>query len=171
MGVPIYADRVAFVLDFSGTMRETVGRTGNRLDVAKRELQTAIQQLSEDRWFRVIAFDGRIFSLSPTLVPATAENKSRVLRKLDYLTIGNWTNLYGGLHEALVDPGQPELVILLSDGLPTRGEFTEDDEILRAIAYTNLFRRVTIETVVVGRESSLMEQLAQQNGGTTRRAN
>jgi hypothetical protein len=171
MGVPIYADRVTFVIDFSSTMAQPSGRGGTRLSAAKRELQEAILQLAQHQAFRVVGFDTHVVPLSPTLVPATPENKALLAHQLDYLNNGRGTNLYGGLHAALTDPTHPELVILLSDGLPTRGEFLRDNEILRAIGYTNLFRRITIATIAVGRRSGLMEQLARQNGGTTRRIN
>jgi hypothetical protein len=171
LGVPIYADRITFVIDFSGTMGHSTGRNSTRLSTAKAELRRAVLQLEPHRSFRVIGFETNVVPLSPTLVPATPENAADLFRRLDYLTIGAGTNLYGGLQAAINDPTQPELIILLSDGLPTRGELVRDDQILRAVGYSNLFRRITIDTIAVGRNSWLMEQLARQNRGSTRRIN
>ncbi|MCA9149230.1 MAG: HEAT repeat domain-containing protein [Planctomycetales bacterium] len=168
-GLPVYADRVTFVIDFSGTMSQwTSGRT-TRLDAAKREALQVVQGLRANQRFRVIGFDQHVVSLTPSLVEANPANKLGLTVQLTKLQNGGGTNLYGGLQAALQDPIQPELILLLSDGDPTAGEIVKPDDILRAVDYQNLFRRVTISTVSIGQKSRLMEALARRNGGEYRR--
>ena len=168
-GVPVYADRVTFVVDFSGTMKHPTRAQISRLDAAKRELIQVIQQLRPTQLFRVIGFDSTVAPLSPSLVPATPANLRQFAARLLPIRGGGGTNLYGGLEAALQDSTQPELILLLSDGEPNAGRITDPAAILRATRDENMFRRVTISTVSVGCDSELLQLLALGNAGHYRR--
>ena len=170
-GMPIYADKVTFVIDFSSTMNHPLPSGITRIEQAKTELANAISALGPNQSFRVIGFSSNVASLSPTLVPATQVNKQRFIRQLTLLQPKGGTNLYGGMVAALRDVQQPEMIVLLSDGQPTRGELTNPAEIVRAMDYQNLFRRIMISTVSIGPESDLMIHLARRSGGGHRRVN
>lgn len=168
-GVPIYADKVTFVVDLSSTMAKQLPSGITRVEQAKIELAKAINALAPNQSFRVIGFNSQVASLSPTLLPATPTNKRRFIRQLTLLQPRGGTNLYGGLVAAIQDAQQPEMIVLLSDGQPTAGEHTEPIEIIRAIDYQNLFSRIMVSTVSIGPESDLMIELASRSGGSHRR--
>jgi hypothetical protein len=128
------------------------------------------------------------------LVPATAANKKKLRKFLDALKGEPYTNLWSGLKAALnLETGSyatrqaPSIdeLFLLSDGAPTIGEVTDEEEILKLVTETNRFAKVRINTVFIGSTPSgmdplkldpgegqsamgpeeLMKRIAEQNGG------
>ena len=59
-----------------------------------------------------------------------------------------------------------DAIYLLSDGAPNAGKFEEMGDILREIKKLNKTRRVQIHCVSLARDSDLLKELAEQNGGT-----
>ena len=74
------------------------------------------------------------------------------------------TNLYDGLALALADE-EVDTIFLLSDGVPGVGTYVAKDDILRAVKRLNQTKRVAIHAVSIGRDSALMRELAEENGG------
>jgi hypothetical protein len=95
-GLKIKSDRVVFVIDTSGSMKEeikhpdpTAGKvttgddkpkapqkfSGPKIEVAKQELKRAIEGLPASALFNVIAFNHAVRQWQPTMMPATPENK------------------------------------------------------------------------------------------------
>jgi hypothetical protein len=68
-GLPLFAERLVFVLDTSGSM------TGPRIVAAKRELTRAIDGLSSQVHFGIVVFNGSVAAWQKKLVPATPESK------------------------------------------------------------------------------------------------
>ena len=70
----------------------------------------------------------------------------------------------------LAEDENVEAIFVLSDGLPSAGRVRDPEEILRIVNQANRFRRITINTISVGRSSDLLKALSRQNNGGYRRS-
>jgi hypothetical protein len=202
-GIPVQGSRVVFVVDISGSMQLNMGAVVTsaselpdklpiRLDVAKRELLSAVDQLAEVAQFNCVVFGSTVSVWSKDLVPATTANKARFRKYVEGLIAQGATNLWGGMSEGLKLKSQVygaryetnvDELFILSDGLPTTGEVTNPQDILTQVAETNRFARVRINTVYIAGSrdeqggpagvgagprmggAELMRRLATENGG------
>ncbi len=119
----VIAKDVVFVLDTSGSMR------GEKLRQAKGALKYVLDNLNGEDRFNIIAFSTGLHSYADTLRPA-AERKD-ALQFVDELKAAGGTNIERALTEALgqAESGRPQIVIFLTDGLPTEG-VTEPSDII-----------------------------------------
>lgn len=169
-GVPIFADRVVFVVDASKSMQSSVDGV-TRLDDAQRELEQAIRGLPEGKHFNLIAYNVMAKLCSPHLVPANDQTRSDALRFIYSLSADHKTACYEALESALsLDPNL-ELVVFLSDGEPTAGRIVDPKRIVQAIALQNAAARVRIDTLGIdaaGTSETFLEELAAANFGSYR---
>jgi hypothetical protein len=167
-GLPLSGSRIVFVIDTSGSME------GPRIIAAKRELSQAIEQLPQDVEFSIVSFAGRTLVWQPKLVPATPENKYSALYFVAAVKgVGNGTASYDALEMAL--GFDSEVIYFLTDGAPIGGKITSPPEIVRTITRTNLYRRITINSLGIGvgrpgnNFDTFLSSLAQQNYGVYER--
>ncbi|HVC98857.1 MAG TPA: VWA domain-containing protein [Pirellulales bacterium] len=141
-GLPIYAQRLMFVIDTSGSM------SGARLDAAKRELLFAIAGLPEGVRFNVLVFNGGVAAWSDTLQVASRENKALAAAfVLPQFAIGNTCT-----HDALLAAMafDVEAIYFLTDGQPCGGSLSDPTAIVAAITMLNQDRLVSINTLGIG---------------------
>jgi len=158
---------MAFVIDISSTMEQRVSLTETRLGRAKRELAAAISRLPPDAYFGIIAFDREVRPHHRALLQATPGNKRFAIHTVGGLQNGTGTNVFDGIKTGLMVGDDIEAVYLLSDGEPSVG-VTDPRTILQTVARENQFRRISINSIAVGRDSPLMRELAKQNRGSYR---
>jgi hypothetical protein len=168
----IYAKRVIFVIDRSGSMGQRIGRE-SKLQQAKRELLGTIQVLPEDTSFNIMFFHGRVGIWQRGLVKASPQNKDKAAKFIAGIRFGEWTNSYGALDESLKLDGNTEAIYFLTDGEPTRGKITNVREIVRVISRENKLRRIQLNAIQIGggsQATEFMRALAKQNEGQYRAA-
>jgi hypothetical protein len=131
-----------------------------KIDVALDELDKAIAGLAKDAAFNVImlsteATAQKVRSLSPKLVPATPQNRTKAAElvkqawaKLEDVKRGRG-DLYDAVAEAWADP-ETDTVILLSDGKSTDGRYIDRDHLIEAFSRDHRERRVCIHAVLTG---------------------
>lgn len=174
-GIPVTSERVAFLLDVSGSMIERAeprpGRSSarpggdtTRLDVAKEELELAVKELPEDCFFNLLFFETAVHAFSEELVRLERSVRPRAIRYVRDAWAQGATAVYPALEMAFADP-VVDTIYVLSDGHPTEGEVTDPDEILARVRVWNAARHVRIHGVSVGRESPLLRGLAEETGG------
>jgi len=91
---------------------------------------------------------------------------------------GGKTNTYAALMAAF-DASNPsagydkrytsdiDTMFVVSDGVPSTGDYVEKDDILAEVRRVNSLRKIVINTISIGEmDHALLEQLANQNGGT-----
>jgi hypothetical protein len=186
-GVPVQGTRVLFIVDVSGSMLQPMpvgGTTGGaipdevpiRLDVAKRELLRAVDQLPEESSFNIVTFSNGAKLWQKDLVPANKKSKEAFRKFVEELRADGGTNLWGGMQEALKVKAltygdryesHADEVFILSDGLPSVGEVIDPKEILRLIAETNRFAQMRINTVYISGEPDQRERRQAQEAGMT----
>lgn len=141
-GMPIYAARLVFVLDTSGSM------SGLRIAAAKRELMTAIAGLPEGTFFNVLAFDMLVWPWSDQLMPATANNKTEATAWVLSRGVGTNTASYNALEAAF--EFDAETIYFLTDGQPAGGKIDNPVVIIDVLSRLNETRRLTINSIGVG---------------------
>ncbi|MEM9380435.1 MAG: HEAT repeat domain-containing protein [Planctomycetota bacterium] len=168
--IRVLSERVAFVLDISGSMRTRSERSVGtlevtRMDVAKEELTNVLRNLPDGTLFNVVFFESEIRPLERKLVEMKRSTRARSLRFVnDQYAVGA-TALYPALELAYDDP-LVDTIYLLSDGAPTVGDLTDIEEIRAEVARWNATRNVRIHGIAMGQDSTLLHWLCEDTGGT-----
>ncbi|MCA8952559.1 MAG: VWA domain-containing protein [Planctomycetes bacterium] len=197
-GIPVEGSRVVFILDLSRSMTFAMKRgedAATRMDYARRELEAAMDSISEASSFNLITFNGddEAELWNKKLVPATDKNREKFKKHLAKLEPDGGTNLWSALEvalqvETLSYAERYEKVVdeifILSDGAPSVGEVLDPIEILRLVREANRFAKMRINTVFISSDDppeergnmrmpwmgevkpeELMRRLAEENGG------
>ena len=113
-------------------------------------------------------FEETVKALSRKTLVMNKSNRAKALRFVhDQYAIGS-TALYPALQLAFADP-LVDTVYLLSDGAPTVGEITDIEEIRAEVARWNAARHVKIHGISMGQDSTLLQWLCEDTGGTYKR--
>jgi HEAT repeat protein len=166
-GLPLYAERLVFVLDISGSMQ------GGRIVAAKRELIRAINGLPDKVHFGIVVFNSQVRNWKKDLQPADEKMKAAAVEFIEQLTPRNDTASYDALEAALAY--DTEAIYFLSDGAPTSGKILAPLDIISAIGTINQVRRITIYTVGIAPgfpgspTDAFLKTMAEQNFGQYRR--
>ncbi len=166
VGMPILSGRIAFLIDFSGSMwEERSGRT--RKEVVDVELRRALEALPETTEFNLHPYTDVPFRWQKKLVPARRKN---VQRALDYFE-GNREhgkgNFWGAAMEALEDD-RVDTLMVLTDGAPTGGYRWNVTLMKTLFAHENRFRGVFLDVLLVDTRKFLKghwEEMCTATGG------
>jgi HEAT repeat protein len=166
--IPVVSQSVVFVLDVSGSMSApTHGRTSSRLDETRRQLELALDAMSEAACFNLIFFSGTVVAHETRIAPADDKHKKSAVAAMKSIFAGGGTNLFDALERAFADP-EIDTIYLLSDGSPTAGRLRDPDAIVAEVQTWNRARKVTIHTIAVGMDSQLLARLSALTGGQHR---
>ena len=164
-GLPVHSLRVVFVLDVSGSMRQSSGTGQTRMQVARRELSGVLTRLSGEARVNLIFFDSGVHPFAKRLVPLGKKGvRKKLLAFVQKATPLGATNLSDALIQAFANT-RIDTIYLLSDGEPTAGAITDPARLLREVARWNRSRLLRVHCVSIGRESPLLAALARQSGG------
>lgn len=169
-GIEIYAKRLLFVLDRSGSM-DTMIYGQSRMQRAKRELIAAIQGLDPECEFGIIVFDSSVRAWRNDLVKAEEQTKREAIQYVSNLACGNRTNTYAALRQSLEFNPQVEAVFLLTDGQPTTGQLVNPSAILLDVLRRNQVHNITINTVAIAVEpvmETFLRRLTEPSQGECR---
>ena len=151
-----------FVLDRSGSMR------GKKIAQAKEALRFCMRNLNDGDRFNLIRFDDEIEAFSDNLVPVT-QQRDNALAFINHIEGRGMTNINGALLTALADAPdakRPRIIIFLTDGHQTAGE-RRTAHILRNVSTKNeRHARIFVFGVDYQVNTELLDNLAEQNGGT-----
>ncbi len=195
-GIPLRSDRVLFVLDISGSMQEELEAgfsTGNQVDagpnrkrqtkleLAKREIRSALAKLSPTDRFNLIFFETAAYPVFDSLRRANPENLSIALERLEKTQAGGGTNVLQAMEYALRESSpnsaqqgfaEFDSLILISDGTSSDRWAADVATLLHGIEIANQKTQTLIHTVCFQSEQSssseLMKEIARRNGGEFR---
>ncbi|MHA1770021.1 MAG: VWA domain-containing protein [Candidatus Thorarchaeota archaeon] len=160
-----YQRRYVFVIDISGSM------TGEKIEQAKDAFITMMDDLTDKDLFNVIAFSTTVSTLWTELHAGVTANIQAAQNWVSGLTADGSTNFYGACETGLQMYTESEtnyinVMMVLSDGMPTAGEYQEPSEIISHLNEKNI-HGVSISTIAFGAnaDSSMMADLAAQNDG------
>lgn len=166
-GVPIYANRVVFVIDRSGSMRSSVDGV-TRLKEATTQLEKSVEALDKYAYFNIFAYNSDVLPFMSELVLAEDANK-RAARNFAYrLTADKKTASYDALYSGLRADPNLEAMYFLSDGEPTMGRIVDMPSIVNSITAENALQRTSIYTLGIDARSAheeFLQDLARRNYG------
>ena len=177
----IISKHVVFVVDFSGSMEAKFqlsnGRSVNRLDFVRYELEKAVSILPADITIDVVMFSSGVQAWKGRLTSATADAKKSALSFANKFSPEGATNIHGALRDAFSDKSV-ETIYFLTDGVPTTGDVEDEGQILDNVMRWNSGRNVRIHTCafLMGsyggddkpRSKTFMKLLAERTGGVYR---
>jgi len=166
-GMPIYAQRLIFILDTSGSMR------GARLAAAKRELMYAINALDKTAAFNIIIFNTGVSPWRKQMSEADAATKRAAGSFVESQVAHGQTASFDALEAGF--NFDAESLYFLTDGEPFGGKIQNPADIVSVITKANHPRRLSIYTLGIGVGSSggpsdeFLQNLAERNFGSYRR--
>ncbi len=161
--IPVYADRIVFVIDTSSSME------GERMETAKRELVSAIHTLDPLVAFTVVSFSDAARVWQPQLVAADDDAKRSAAAYVSGLVAAGKTASFDALDTAF--RYDAEAIFFLSDGEPTAGRMVNPAQIVRFVAEANKNRRLSLHTIGIMPDNGLaqfLQVLATSNNGAYR---
>jgi hypothetical protein len=170
-GIEIHAKRLMFIIDHSGSMKESEWGE-SRLVRAKRELVRVIEQLPEECEFTILFYADEVRQWRRMLVEATVENKRDAIEFVERLGLGDRTNTHAALVQSFEVDDNLEVVYLLTDGRPTAGKVVAPGEIIADVVLRNRYRNLQFNTIGIALEPSteqFLRSLAELSGGEFRR--
>ena len=153
---------VVFVLDRSGSM------TGEKIEQAKGAVKFVLNNLREGDLFNIIAFDSEVESWRPELQRFNDETRKKALGFVEGIEAGGSTNIDGALKTALTqmkDASRPNIVLFMTDGLPTDGEQNEAKIVANSQEYNKVHARIFTFGVGFDLNSRLLDRLSRENFG------
>lgn len=165
---PIDSDRVVFVIDFSGSMRDPDAQGTPKIDRARAALQDALAALGPEARFNVIAFGDEPRLFRKELVPADRKNVDDAGKFARSAGAKGKTNVFDALELAL-HLADVDTVVLLSDGAPSAGRFEHYGRIRFQLLRDNKIRKVAISVVALqtgDKAQEFLRRLAEDTGGT-----
>lgn len=163
-GLPVVSERVAFVLDVSGSMDTEVADGETRLEVAQRELRGVLERLAADTLVNVVFFSTQVQAWREELVPLNPASRAELDAFIADQKPRGLTNLHDALATALSDRGVDTLY-LLTDGKPQGGATASPKQILHEVERWNSTAHIVIHGIAVGQENELIRDLAAATGG------
>ena len=165
--IPLVSQKMAFLVDISGSMAAKVGTGGNRtrLEEAKRQLARVVEGLPATHWCNVIVYETGVRAIWDKLRKVNDKNRTELLAEIQQLRIAGGTNIHDALEHAFADPGI-DTIYLMTDGQPSAGKVTDPDDIVDQVRRWNLSRQLVIHCVAIGIDSDLCQRLAADSGGT-----
>ncbi len=165
MGIETKAQRICYILDFSGSMYSADRPKSPKIMHMLLELKRSVTQLPDDHSFYVIFFDDDDLPMGPTsMVRATSGNRAQWFKWSDDAVFGpdsgGGTDPSGALNYALENL-KPDAIYLLTDGGFDTGRSLE------VINLHNADRHCQINTVGFHDRSNEagMQQIAKENRG------
>lgn len=165
-GLDVASDRIAFVLDVSGSMNEAQG-AGTRMDAAQAELKQSLDKYPAGAWFNLIFFSTEVTAWKDAMVKMDDFTRSSALDYVSRQGPGGATAIYDALRRVF-DDREVDTIFLLTDGEPQGGTENDPFRIREEVLRWNLTRGIEIHCVSIGMESSLLRGLAEDSGGKYR---
>lgn len=162
----IAAKDVVLVFDTSGSM------SGEKIDQARKALIYCLDNLNRQDRFNVITFSTDVDPFNKELAEATPDQIRAAKEFVREIKPRGGTDINGALQEALKQfpegPDRPQMVVFLTDGLPTVGE-TDIKTILRNVDRANEKRDARLFVFGVGDDvnTHLLDRLAEGNRGVS----
>jgi len=165
--IPILSDRIAILIDLSGSIwrERDDGRT--RKEALDVELRRALEELDESTSFALIPYTTEPIPWERRLRPANARTVDAALSWFEELRASGRGNVYDAIQLALEDP-DVDTILVLSDGAPTGGHRWNLELMVDLLIEENRFRRVAFDHVLVdasGRRAREWRRLAAASGG------
>lgn len=166
-GLPLLSDRLAFLIDFSGSLWVDREGRGPRKQAVDEALRAALPKLAEDARFLLVPYTAEPHPWREKLEPAKRSIVEKALDDFADCKERGSGNAYSAIELALAQP-EVDTIVLLTDGAPTGGRRWKLDLIVELLAFELRYRPVAIDLVLVDAPSGLArrwKQIAETSGG------
>ena len=180
-GMPIISNRVAFILDTSGSMEaeyhtsfyDDLDETGaaeddaeksTRINIAKRELVQSLEKLADNVHFNILFFDSTVRTWKKKLTKMNGGARKEAIGFVRKQKATGHTAIFDALEVAFQDK-DIDTIYVLSDGQPMGGKLNDPELIRQKVREWNRTRHITIHSISVGGEVALLIWLAEDSGG------
>ncbi|MBI5363912.1 MAG: hypothetical protein HZA53_12085, partial [Planctomycetes bacterium] len=166
-GLNLISDRVAFLVDFSGSTWDTKVGELTRKQVLERELAKALQALPGTTRFNVIPYTNEPIPWEKALVAATKENVARAQAFFERCNARGRGNYFDAVLLAMADP-EVDSIVALTDGVPTGGHRWNMPLMVELLIERDRFRQVAFDAILVDAPRSRVQdwtRLAEVTGG------
>jgi HEAT repeat protein len=165
--LPIHSDRIAFLFDFSGSMWTALpdGRTPK--DIVAARLREALETLTDQTRFNLVPYSYDPLPWRPALCAADPAKVREALGFFEGCSARGKGNVYDAARLALADP-EVDRIVILTDGVPTGGTFSDVDLVVALLCEHDLLRGVAFDTVLVDAPHACVarwQRLARVTGG------
>ncbi|MCE9593137.1 MAG: hypothetical protein K8S98_02990 [Planctomycetes bacterium] len=166
-GLSILSDRLAFLVDFSGSMWHPRDDGRSVKAVVDQRLAVGLEALGADARFNLIPFANDPVPWESALVDAKPAQKRRALEFFIGCRKQGRGNLYAAVRTALEDP-EVDTLMVWSDGVPTGGFHSNLELVVPLLLEKNRFRNVAFDLILVDAPSGSarrLQELARRSGG------
>jgi len=147
-GLPLTSDRVAFLIDLSGSMWGSKVAGLTRKEIVDAQLAMALTALPKVARFNVIPYTSTAFPWEKRLVPAEPAQVRRAIEDFERCRRSGRGNVWAGIEAALADPDL-DAVVVLTDGVPTGGPHGDFELMVALLLERNRFRNVAFDSILV----------------------
>jgi hypothetical protein len=155
--MPIVSDRIAILIDFSGSTWKPGPDGKTRKDQLDIELEKTLKALPPETWFNVIPFTDAPIPWEKSLQPATPANVARALKFFTTCKASGKGNFWDAAQLALESP-DVDTILVLTDGAPTGGHRWNVDLMHELYVERNRFRHVALDAVIVDAKKGMQER-------------
>ncbi len=166
-GLPLLSDRVAFLMDFSGSLWNKRPDGTTRKEVLDGHVRELLAKLTEAVEFDLVPYTARPHPWQGKIVPARRRTVEEGLTWFEACKERGQGNVFDAVQVALADPRVDTLVIL-TDGAPTGGTRWNLELMVPLLLEGVRFRHVAFDTVLVEAPPRLTRQwqgLSEASGG------
>lgn len=156
-GLPLLSDRMAFLIDFSGSLWVAREDKGPRKEAVDAALAAALPRLDEAATFHLVPYTAEPHPWRADAAPAKERVVREALADFEACRERGSGNAYGAIEYALSKP-DVDTIVLLTDGAPTGGRRWKMDLIVELLRFELRFRPVAIDLVLVDAPSGLAKR-------------
>ncbi len=163
------SDRVALLVDFSGSLWNEREDGSCRKDLLDPEMDRLLDKIEPDSHFLLIPFTGTQHPFSKSSVRARPREIKAAKRYFRKAKMRGQGNLYGAVQRALQDP-TIDRILILTDGAPTGGQRWNAELMGRLMLEETRFRPVIFDFVLLDAPAPLRRawaSVAARTGGRT----
>lgn len=143
-GIQILGSNVVVVIDASDSSYWGV------YSATCREVLSMLAGQQESDTFTIIVFGSSLQILSPTMLRTTDQSRASAQKFLERIVPEGLTNAWGAL-EAAAAFEEADTILLVSDGRPTMGTYTEPQDIVQRWVALNRYHRHRLHAVFMYR--------------------
>lgn len=158
-GMDLRSDRVAILVDFSGSLWNERSDGGRRKDALDPQVEALLESLPQDALFFLVPYtaDNHPFDEEP--LEATPRTVMRAQRFFRRATMRGKGDVWGALELALDQPAL-DRVIVVTDGAPTGGRHWDIGLIGERLSERTRFRPVAVDLVLLDAPRGLQRRWA-----------
>lgn len=168
VGLPIRSERLAMLIDMSGSMWQSRPDGRKTKDLVDVEVRRCLEGLPTSARFNLVPYATEPGPYTDELVAASSKKVAKALEWFEENEQRGKGNVWDAIEVALADPDVDTLVVM-TDGAPTGGPHWNLELMVPLLLERNRFRHVTFDVLLTETSGGLVrhwQALADATGGT-----